>query len=320
VHRRAAIADLGHGVFRVTQPLPWALDHVHCYAVADDDGWTLVDAGLGTPGTAGRWQAALAELGSPRVGRIVLTHYHPDHVGASADLVELTGADEVVQGELDAALAARAWGDDQDLREFGRYMASQGMPSELAEASAADESRLAVQLAEPTRLVREGDMVELGGEEFRILHLPGHADGHIALFGERSGRLFGGDVLLHDITPNVGRWSDSQPDPLGAYLKTLRRLGELSPRVVYPGHRRVIDDASGRAVEIQEHHRERLDLHRQALVDGAAMPYDVALRVWGDDLGFHERRFALVEAVAHLERLAWTGRAEEVAPGRWQPL
>ena len=51
MEKRAIIADLGGGVHRVTLPLPWALDHVHCYAVDDPDGWTIFDAGLGTPGT-----------------------------------------------------------------------------------------------------------------------------------------------------------------------------------------------------------------------------------------------------------------------------
>ena len=77
---------------RVTQPLPWALDHVHCYAVDDADGWTLIDCGLGTPGTGRRWEQALALLGHPRVRRLVITHYHPDHIGASTRLAELTRA------------------------------------------------------------------------------------------------------------------------------------------------------------------------------------------------------------------------------------
>ena len=48
-----SIADLGRGVHRVTHPLPFALDHVHCYAVAGADGWTLVASGLG-PGAEER--------------------------------------------------------------------------------------------------------------------------------------------------------------------------------------------------------------------------------------------------------------------------
>ena len=104
--------------------------------------------------------------------------------------------------------------------------------------------------ASPTRLVGEGDSLEIGGERFDVLVLPGHADGHIGLVGERTGRMFGGDVILDEITPNVGRWEDTRPDPLAAYLETLRRLSELGPSIVYPGHRRPIVDMPARAKEI----------------------------------------------------------------------
>ena len=194
------------------------------------------------------------------------------------------------------------------------------MPAELAAASTRAESRTGVRLATPTRLVDEGDRVALGDEAFRVLHLPGHADGHIALLGETSGRLLGGDVLLDEITPNVGRWPDTARDPLGRYLATLRRLSELAPRRVYPGHGPVIDDAPSRAREIAAHHDERLDAAAAALDEGAETAYDAAQLIWRDEpLGFHEQRFALVEAISHLERLAETGRAREPSPGRWRP-
>lgn len=312
------IADLGGGVHRVTHRLPWALDHVHCYAIEDPDGWTIVDAGLGTPGTAARWEQALVSLGSPRVRRIVLTHYHPDHIGGSARLVELTGAEEVVQGAYDAVLTRHAWGDERDLDAFEHYLQLHGMPAELASDSIADETGLLVDPADPTVLVDEGDTVEIAGERFGVVVLPGHADGHIALFGERTGRMFGGDVILDEITPNVGRWEDTRPDPLGAYLETLSRISAIAPSIVYPGHRGTIDDTPARAAEISAHHDVRLAETEAALRAGAETAYAVVLAIWGDGLGFHERRFALVESIAHLERLEQLGRVESPAPGRWR--
>jgi hypothetical protein len=80
----------------------------------------------------------------------------------------------------------------------------------------------------------------------------------------------------------------------------------------------VIEDAAGRAVEIAEHHRFRLDQHEEALRAGAVTAFDCVLRIWGEELGLHERRFALVESISHLVRLAELGRAEEVATGRWR--
>jgi glyoxylase-like metal-dependent hydrolase (beta-lactamase superfamily II) len=312
------VADLGGGVHRVTQPLPWALDHVHCYAVDDADGWTLIDSGLGTAGTGRRWEQALTLLGNPKVRRLVITHYHPDHIGASTRLAELTGAEEIVQGRIDRDLTVRTWLDPDSGPRFARYLVTHGMPAEDAERSAGEEDELPIAPVEPTHLVDEGDVLELAGEPFEVLVLPGHADGHIALLGRHSGRLFGGDVLLNEITPNVGRWDDNEPDPLGSYLETLARIQELAPAVVYPGHRTVIETPALRAQEIVLHHAARLDEHEAALREGARSAYEVAQLVWGGRLGFHEQRFAVAEALAHIERLEQLGRAVQVEPNRWR--
>lgn len=313
------MTELEPGVVRVTMPLPWALDHVHCYALAAPEGWTLVDAGLGTHATLAWWDDVLAGLGHPAVRQLVLTHYHPDHLGASAGLARLTGAREIVQGRLDRALSVSGW-EEADDAEFERYLRDHGMPADLAAASTRAEIGTAVELAVPTRLVDEGDVLAAGGRRWRVLHLPGHADGHIALHEDDGGRLLGGDVLLDEITPNVGRWPDTAPDPLGRYLETLRRLAALAPAVVYPGHGPVIRAAADRAGEIAGHHDQRLALTAAALAEGAESAFDTAQVIWREEpLGFHEQRFALVEAISHLERLAAAGRAVEHRPARWRP-
>jgi glyoxylase-like metal-dependent hydrolase (beta-lactamase superfamily II) len=284
------ISDLGDGVRRITHPLPFALNHVHSYALEGDDGWTIVDTGHVWDAEE-RWRDALARLGNPRVARIVITHFHPDHIGGSSALRALTGA-AVIQGRIDRE------GTD-------RLYTAGVMPAEIVPPV-------------PDRLLEEGDRVDLGGREFTILHLPGHADGHIVLYEERTGRFFGGDVILNKITPNVSWWPGMMPDPLALYYTTLDRIEELRPTLVYPGHHGVIEDGAARAAEIREHHHERLDIAEQALRDGATTPDDVLLAIWGRNLTKHEHRFAYGEAVAHLVRLERLGRAHEVEPGYWQ--
>src|SRR5688500_18553133 len=101
--------ELDSGIRRVTFALPLGIDHVHCYLLPGTDGeWTVVDTGLGLPDAPDRWRALLADLGGP-VGRIVITHFHPDHIGASADVSELTGA-PVLQGREDYEQCLRVWG------------------------------------------------------------------------------------------------------------------------------------------------------------------------------------------------------------------
>ena len=317
--RSAEISDLGGGAHRVTMPLPWALDHVHCYALEDAQGWTIIDAGLGTPGTLRRWQDVLGRLGNPRIQRLVITHYHPDHVGCGALLAELVDPDEIVQGTLDAGLCRKVW-DGYDFELVFEHLHGNGMSVELAREAADDEQSSLVQIPEPTLLVDEGDAIVIGGEDFRVLHLPGHADGHIALLGESTGRLFGGDVILSKISPNIGRWEDTEFDPLGRYFTTLERIAELAPTIVHGGHRAPIDDAPARAREIRALHDDRLEVALGALRNGASSAMGVAGVIWPGGHGVHERRFALVEALAHLERLVADGRAEFVEPNRFRAI
>jgi glyoxylase-like metal-dependent hydrolase (beta-lactamase superfamily II) len=313
VTKRPTVTDLGGGVHQVTLPLPWALDHVHTYAVADSGGWTLIDAGIGTPGTAERWRQALVELGSPTVRRVIATHYHPDHNGGSGQLVELTGAAEFAQGRLDHDLTYPGFLDPEGPPKFEHFLTTMGMPAELARTSAEDEREVPYRPAEPTRLLDEGDTIDLGGESFRVHHLPGHAEGHVVFVGERTRRMFGGDTILNEITPNVGLWEESSADPLADFATSLLRIrDEFAPTIVYPGHRTLIVDAAGRVNELLAHHEARLDTCAAALVDATLSPYQLARHLWGDRLDYHQVRFAMVESAAHLVRLVALDRAAEV--------
>ena len=140
-----------------------------------------------------------------------------------------------------------------------------------------------------------------------MLHLPGHADGHLALL--RDGVLIAGDALLGGITPNVGLWPGSAPDPLTDYLGSLERIAELDPRLALPGHGERILDPAGRAREISEHHADRLTRTLDALGTSRcpAMPSHArsSRMRWRASL----RRFAVAETLAHLEHLVHAGRA-----------
>jgi len=78
--------------------------------------------------------------------------------------------------------------------------------------------------------------------------------------GSGHGVLVAGDAILGDITPTVGLYPASRPDPLGDYLQSLSRIAELSPSVALGGHGSVIAEPAARAREIAAHHDERLAL------------------------------------------------------------
>jgi glyoxylase-like metal-dependent hydrolase (beta-lactamase superfamily II) len=84
--------------------------------------------------------------------------------------------------------------------------------------------------AEPTSLVAEGDVIDLGDRAFEVLHTPGHTAGSICLWDERSGTLFSGDAVYLD--DRLG-WEDRD-----AFVTSLERLRALPVEVVHAGHGR----------------------------------------------------------------------------------
>jgi glyoxylase-like metal-dependent hydrolase (beta-lactamase superfamily II) len=302
--------ELEPGIRRVTFRLPLGIDHVHVHLLrSTDGGWILVDTGLGSRDPEARWRPVLDGLDAP-VERIVVTHMHPDHVGGAADVAGLTGA-PVWQGREDYAQCVDAWGPGRDPQRFAAHWRAHGMPAEDVAAVVAGSGQLgqAVHWSPDPGLLDPGDSVD----GWRVELLRGHADGHLVLV--RDGVLIAGDTILDPITPAIGLYPNSRPDPLGDYLETLRRIEELDPRVAYAGHGVAIERPAARAREIAAHHAERLDAAEAALGSEPRSAWQVSTELFRRDLPPDQRRFAVAEALAHLERLVFAGRAARVDGG-----
>jgi glyoxylase-like metal-dependent hydrolase (beta-lactamase superfamily II) len=308
------MVEVEQGILRITFDLPLGIDHVHCYLLrASSGGWILVDTGLGSRDPEARWWPVIDELDAP-IERIVVTHMHPDHVGGAQDVAALTGA-TVFQGREDYAQCVRAWGAERSLPRLADWWEAHGLPRGTAETMRAEADNLgrAVHWFEGPELLDPGDEVD----GWRVELLRGHADGHIVLV--RGDVLIAGDTLLGGITPAIGLYPASRPDPLGDYFETLDRIEELAPRVAYSGHRQRLRDPAGRAREIRAHHHERLDAAAAALGDAPVTAYEVSLHLFDSDLPPVQRRFALAESLAHLERLVADGRAARADGGYRSP-
>ncbi|MGQ9927558.1 MAG: MBL fold metallo-hydrolase [Chloroflexaceae bacterium] len=306
-----SINEVARDVFLVRLPLPFALNSVNCYLLRDLDGWTVFDCGLHTPAGEAAWHAALASLAvAPEtIQRIIVSHHHPDHYGMAGWLQGLTGA-PVLMAPREAELAAGIWGKPSDLPEpMAALFAVHGTPEELVATIARDVARLrAATLPHPTLTPLDpGTALTMAGRRFVALHAPGHSDGQLIFFDEADGLLLCGDHLLNTITPHIGVWPGSEPNPLGRYLASLAELADLPVRLALPGHKSLIHTWRERVGELQRHHADRLAAIRAAL-DGGATAYEVARRVFlFDQYTTHEMRFAVAETIAHLEYLVYAG-------------
>ena len=85
--------------------------------------------------------------------------------------------------------------------------------------------------AQPSRLVDDGDVFDLGDRSLEMMHVPGSSPGGLAIWEEATGSLFTSD-MLYDGDHGLA-WPPSDPE---AYCASLRRLKRLPVGCVYPGH------------------------------------------------------------------------------------
>ncbi len=300
-----------YGIYKARLPLPFKLDHVNCYAVKGDNGWTVIDTGLYYEETRRAWKEFMAEHGFQPgdIEAIYVTHYHPDHYGSAGWLQELSGA-PVYMSATEAALAKKIWSREPEDRDIMlNSFLENGVPRELAEKllDGIDHTSAGVYQHPTVTTLSAGNEVELGGYKYRVIITPGHSDGHVCFYGEENGILISGDHLLPKITSNISLWPHSHPDPLDNFFKSLEQNKTLEVSLVLPAHGNSFSHMRERVDELIEHHKQRLEIMKDAAGEKGATVFEVSSKVFSGDLTLHEIRFALTETLAHLVYLEKRG-------------
>lgn len=318
-----AVIPVAEGIYQVQIPLPFALRIVNCYLLEGDGGWTVVDTGLHRPDAEAIWRAAFAALriAPTAITQIVLTHMHPDHYGMAGWFQALTGA-PVLMSEREARGAVQTWveGDGRYPR-IDEQMRRGGVPPDVIDKVIGGlDSTRQMTYPHPERVahIAYGTTLRMGGRDFTVIHAPGHSDGLIMFYDPVDKLILSGDHVLLKITPNIGLWIDTEPNPLGRFMGSLRALRDLDVRLGLPGHKALITDWGGRCAELLHHHEERLakcvDVTR-----GGATAFEVARALFDfERLSAHEMRFALVETLAHLDYLTRVGTVNQSDDPAWR--
>ncbi|MEA3465436.1 MAG: MBL fold metallo-hydrolase [Thermodesulfobacteriota bacterium] len=159
------------------------------------------------PGDEGEYIMSALEQEGLDLQTVVNTHGHFDHVGANSYVIEKTGVELCMHSD-----------DLPLLKVAAKYAGSYGLP--------------AVESPQPKRLLKNGDLIEVGDLSFEVIHTPGHSPGGICLYGE--GHLFSGDTLF---AGSIGR-TDLPGGDLEQLLDYLRSQLMVLPdaTVVHPGH------------------------------------------------------------------------------------
>lgn len=304
--------ELAAGVHWVRMPLPYALNHINLWLLAEGaTQWCAVDTGMAMGDVQPCWEQLLIKY---PVVRQIVTHYHPDHLGLAAWLQEKTGAPLwMTQAEY---LTAQAFAG-----EIGHYSVTStndlfrlhGLSEERLAAlrQRGNAYRRAVPAIPPTYTrLRAGQEVVIGAHAWRVIIGHGHCPEHAALYCADLGILIAGDMLLPSISTNVAVFAPNpDEDSLSDFLDSIRAFTALpDDTLVLPSHGRPFRGIRSRVAALERHHADRCAALVAACQTHACTAAELLPILFQRDITDpHQTLFAMSEAIAHLNHLVQRG-------------
>src|SRR5699024_9220554 len=291
----------------VTHKLPFRLNHVNCFVAEGEDGHLVIDAGLHRDETVELWDEVLADK---NVSDILVTHYHPDHIGYAGGLQEKHKA-RVSMSKVDANNARSAWSEDYLSKLLDKYNEC-GIPASISQEML-DNTRDFLPRISPLPKIdhyfEEYEKIKIGKYEYEVIFTPGHSDGLVNFYNEDEKVLISTDHILPRITPNISYWFYGDDNPLKTYLQSLNKVKALNADYVIPSHGKPFYVANKRIDEIIQHHDDRLNKTIEK-IPGNHTIHTICNAMFDFELTIHETRFAIGETIAHLEYLRINGDIE----------
>ncbi len=308
--------EVAEGVFWARVALPFRLNHVNVYLIDDGSSWNIVDTGIANKHAEETWDRLLnGRMAGRPVGKIVITHHHPDHVGLSSWLADRLGA-EVVMSGTEYLLGLTYWLDSDAMKadHYRNFYRARGLEAEIAE-SILDRSARYQSLTGPLpfsfQRVLHGDALRLGARAFDVITGGGHAPEQVMLYSRGERILFAADQIMLGITPNVSV-SPRNPtgDVLGLFLSSLEQMAAAfdDDVLVLPGHNLPFRGLRARVHEISRHHDERLAAIVRSCAQAPRSAADLLAILFRHPLDRGVVALAFGESCAHVNRLLKEGK------------
>jgi glyoxylase-like metal-dependent hydrolase (beta-lactamase superfamily II) len=306
------------GIHRLSIPTPFAVGRVNAYLI-DDDPLTLVDAGPNSGSSLDELERQVARFGRKLedIELIVITHQHIDHLGLVGIVAQRSGA-EVAAIEAMVPFvenySREAAADD----EFSAsLMLRHGIPPEVVQALRAVSAAFRAwgARASVSRVLRDGDRLELRDRTLEVRFRPGHSPSDTVFHDPERRMLIAADHLLKHISSNPliarvpGR--DHRQQSLVQYLESLARTREMDVALVLPGHGDPIQDHRSLIDKRVGLHARRAEKLLGLVSDMPLTGYQLAQEMWGD-IAVTQAYLTLSEVIGHMDVLLNAGRVREL--------
>jgi glyoxylase-like metal-dependent hydrolase (beta-lactamase superfamily II) len=303
------------GIHWLRMPLPFSLGHINLWLLEDRDGWTIVDTGVDTEDCRNVWRETFDDVmrGRP-VTRILVTHLHPDHAGLAGWLTETHDVELLMTREeyllcrilvADTGRPAPEAGID-----FYRAAGYSQKALDNYQERFGSFGRYVALLPDSYRRLQDGDLLEIGGNEWRVVIGRGHSPEHACLYCEDLNILISGDQILPTISSNISvHPTEPAANPLADWMTSLHEFKQRFPEdvLVLPAHGKPFRGAHVRLDQLIDEHNtglvKLLGLCKEPKRAVDSFPALFKAKISGSNL-----MFATGESIAHLNYLLDTGQ------------
>jgi glyoxylase-like metal-dependent hydrolase (beta-lactamase superfamily II) len=257
------------------------------------------------------WEQVLAER---TLTRVIVTHYHPDHVGLAGWLTERSGL-ELSMSQTEYLFCQNMRHNPAALggamhRQFYRQRGLDDAAIDAVMGRGHHYTKLTTELPPVYRRLVAGERLRIGEREFEILTGGGHAPEQVMLLNRDEGLFFAADQVLARISPNIGVWPwEPLADPLGDYLRSLADLRRIVPDDVLalPAHNLPFYGLHQRLADLERHHALRCAEIVAACADAPRTVAEVLPVLFPRALDAHQTGFAFGEVLAHVNHMVRRG-------------
>jgi glyoxylase-like metal-dependent hydrolase (beta-lactamase superfamily II) len=319
------VVEVTTGVLWVRLALPFRLNHVNIYLLADGDGWAMVDAGFGNEESIAAWTALFeGPLKQVQITRLIVTHSHPDHVGLAGWIVERFNCPLFMsQVEYLQSVYHQNRGTEERRNAQRLFLRRHGMDEDLTDKllGRGQDYLKRVSILPPSyHRISHGDEISIGTRRFKVITGGGHALDQVTLYCAADKLFLSADQVLSKISPNVSVWAvEPEQNSLGEYLASLASLTTTLPYdvLVLPGHGVPFYGLKIRIKQLADHHEERCRLIADACRESAKTSKELVPVVFHKHvLDAHQMGFAAGELIAHVNYMLVEGRLKaELAEG-----
>jgi glyoxylase-like metal-dependent hydrolase (beta-lactamase superfamily II) len=320
------VIEIAPGILWARIPLPFRLNHINVYLIEDGEGWAVLDTGIGNDATRAVWDALVTgPLAGRRLTRLIVTHFHPDHIGLAGWLCErfdlpLSTSQTSYLSCANISLAPGAL----DAKTYRDFYLRHGLDPETTRRVATQGHgylRMVSGLPPTFRRLVAGDSIGIGGRTFEVLTGNGHAPEQVMLYCAADKAFLAADQVLAKITPNISVWAvDPEGDPLGLYLRSLRDIKAQIPSdvLVLPGHQLPFRGLHVRMEQLIAHHEARCAAIAAACASAPRSAAELVPVIFHRELDPHQMSFAFSETQAHVNymlgrgELTWVEGSDDV--------